>query len=52
MLCATSWPYAPTFCTGVAPVEPGMPDSVSMPVSSCSTAYRTTSSHGVPGRHR
>ena len=25
-----------------------MPDSVSMPVSSCSTAYRTTSSHGVP----
>ena len=31
MLCDTSWPYAPTFCTGVAPVEPGMPDSASMP---------------------
>ena len=25
-----------------------MPDSASMPVSSSSTAYRTTSSHGVP----
>ena len=23
MLCDTSWPYAPTFCTGVAPVGPG-----------------------------
>ncbi len=45
---ATSWPYAPTFCTGVAPVDPGMPDSASIPDHPCSTARATRPSQSSP----
>ena len=37
MTSATSWPYAPTFWIGVAPTDPGIPESASMPAMPCST---------------
>ena len=33
---------------GAAPLEPGMPESASMPAQPCSTACATSSSHGSP----
>ena len=40
MVSATSAPYAPTFCTGVAPADPGMPDRHSSPPSPCASDGR------------
>src|SRR3954468_11797808 len=52
IVSATSCPYAPTFCTGVAPVDPGMPERVSTPASPRSTVRATRSSHGSPAATR
>src|SRR6478609_629075 len=48
MVWLTSWPYAPTFWIGVAPTEPGMPESASMPTQPRSTASATSSSQLSP----
>ena len=45
---ATSWPYAPMFCTGAAPTVPGMPESASTPTHSSATARATSSSQSCP----
>ncbi len=52
MVSATSAPYAPTFCTGVAPAEPGMPERHSSPPSPCASDVTTTSSHAAPASAR
>ena len=52
MVSATSAPYAPTFCTGVAPAEPGIPDRHSSPPSPWASAVTTTSSHTAPASAR
>ena len=52
IVSATSGPYAPTFCTGVAPAEPGMPDRHSSPPRPCASAVTTTSSHTAPASAR
>src|SRR5665647_285884 len=44
----SSCPYAPMFCTGAAPAEPGIPESASMPAQPRATACATRSSHGSP----
>ena len=43
---------APTFCTGVAPAEPGIPDRHSSPPRPCSIAATITSSHTAPASAR
>ena len=48
----TSCPYAPTFCTGVPPTEPGMPLRHSIPAQSASTARATNSSQSSPAAAR
>src|SRR3954452_18526752 len=48
MVWETSWPEAPTFWIGVAPTEPGMPDSVSTPTQRRATAVATKASHSSP----
>ena len=45
---AISTPYAPTFCTGTAPVRPGMPERHSSPPRPSATVAATTSSHSSP----
>ena len=52
MTRATSAPYAPTFWIGVAPAEPGIPDSASTPDQPDSTAVATNASHGSPAQTR
>ncbi|COX53006.1 Uncharacterised protein [Mycobacterium tuberculosis] len=52
MVSDTSAPYAPTFCTGVAPADPGMPDRHSSPPRPCSMALTTTSSKTAPASAR
>ena len=44
----TSCPYAPTFWTGVPPVEPGIPERHSIPAHPFPAARSTTLSHGSP----
>src|SRR5699024_3311454 len=51
-VCDISEPYAPTFCTGVAPVEPGIPESASMPLSPLATDHSTTASQCWPAAMR
>ena len=44
----TSAPYAPMFCTALAPTSPGMADRFSAPYQPRSTQWATKSSHTSP----
>src|SRR4029077_3437451 len=48
MVCETSCPYAPTFCTGVPPTLPGIPLRHSTPAQCTMTAWETKRSHDSP----
>ncbi|SKZ90722.1 Uncharacterised protein [Mycobacteroides abscessus subsp. abscessus] len=47
-MSATSTPYAPTFCTGVAPAAPGIPERHSSPPNPASIVASTRASHATP----